>query len=123
MPSRAQVEGRKGEEEACAFLAGKGMRVLEKNYMIRGAEIDIIARDADTVVFVEVKRRSSLKKGRPAESVTPAKQRKIIMAALHYLKKKRLHDLRLRFDVVEIIKMDGGSDIRLIKNAFGADPL
>lgn len=123
MPSRAQVKGRKGEEEACVFLAGKGLRVLEKNYMIRGGEIDIIARDGDTVVFVEVKRRSSLRKGRPAESVTPAKQRKIIMAALHYLKKKKLHDLRLRFDVVEIVNSNGGTDIRLIENAFGADPL
>ncbi|MCF8044935.1 MAG: YraN family protein [Desulfarculaceae bacterium] len=121
MPSRAQLKGRKGEEEACAFLAGRGLRVLEKNYMIPGAEIDIIARDGDSVVFVEVKRRSSLKKGRPAESVTPAKQRKIVMAAMHYLKKKKLHDLRARFDVVEIVKLDGQTDIRQIENAFGAE--
>ena len=123
MPSRAQVEGRKGEEEACAFLADRGLQVLEKNYMIRGGEIDIIARDGGSVVFVEVKRRSSLRKGTPAESVTPAKQRKIVLAAMHYLKKKRLHDTRIRFDVVEIVKMDGKTDIRLIQNAFGAAAL
>lgn len=120
MPSRAQVKGRKGEEEACAFLVARGFRVLEKNYMIRGGEIDIIARADDTIVFLEVKRRSSLRKGRPAESVTPAKQQKIVTAAMHYLKKKGWYDLRVRFDVVEIVKMDGGTEIRLIENAFGA---
>jgi len=120
MPSRAQVKGRKGEEEACAFLVARGFRVLEKNYMIRGGEIDIIARADDTIVFLEVKRRSSLRKGRPAESVTPTKQQKIVTAAMHYLKKKGWYDLRVRFDVVEIVKMDGGTEIRLIENAFGA---
>ena len=120
MPSRAQVKGRKGEEEACAFLVARGFRVLEKNYMIRGGEIDIIARADDTIVFLEVKRRSSLRKGRPAESVTPTKQQKIVTAAMHYLKKKGWYELRVRFDVVEIVKMDGGTEIRLIENAFGA---
>jgi putative endonuclease len=115
------VKGRKGEEEACAFLVARGFRILEKNYMIRGGEIDIIARAGDAIVFLEVKRRSSLRKGRPAESVTAAKQQKIVTAAMHYLKKKGWYDLRVRFDVVEIVKMDGGTEIRLIENAFGAE--
>ncbi|MFO7751645.1 MAG: YraN family protein [Desulfobacteraceae bacterium] len=120
MPSRAQVKGAQGEEEACSFLMSRGYRILEKNYTIRGAEVDIIARDGHTVSFIEVKKRTSLRKGRPAESVTPAKQKKIATAAMHYLKKMGWCDFRVRFDVVEILQGDSGTDIRLIRNAFGA---
>ncbi len=113
--------GAKGEKAACQFLLSRGYRVLETNFSTRRFEIDIIARDEETLCFIEVKTRASDKKGLPREGVTFAKQQKIIMGAQYYLKQKKISNTRLRFDVVEVRYLDSflqKSDITLIKNAF-----
>ena len=107
-----------GEKEQIAgkYLEQKGLLVLEFNYRTRMAEIDIVARDGKTLVFVEVKYRKDISDGHPLEAVNARKQRKIRMAALYYLEDHNLSpDLTdLRFDVVGIL----GDEITHIENAF-----
>ena len=92
------------------------MRIIEKNFQVRQAEIDIIARDGSTIVFIEVKYRSSAGSGHPLEAVTISKQRKICKAALFYMNKNKISpdNTSIRFDVIGIL----GNDITHIENAF-----
>ncbi len=110
--------GQTGEKAGVRFLETQGYTILEQNYRTRHFEIDIIARENDTLCFIEVKTRSTLKKGRPRESVTPAKQKKIIMGTSFYLKSNKIVNQRVRFDVVEIIYTGDVPEITLIRNAF-----
>ena len=109
--------GEKGEGLACKFLKKKGYRIISRNVKTSIGEIDIIAIDKDTLVFVEVKTRESLQYGRPFESVTPFKRRKIANVALLYLKKLR-EAPECRFDIVSIYHKKGNPVIELIKDAF-----
>ena len=111
--------GSEGELDARGFLAKKGARILEMNYRRPTGEIDIIARQGRIVLFVEVKRRSSLRYGRPAEAVNRSKQLHILRTAQLYLQEKRLTDCPVRFDVIEILP----DEIRHIENAFDASAL
>ncbi len=108
--------GGQGEADARRFLEAKGARVLEMNYRRPTGEIDIIARAGRTILFVEVKRRSSLRYGRPAEAVDRAKRGHILRTAALYLQENRLADAPVRFDVIEVLP-DG---IQHIENAFDA---
>lgn len=108
-----------GEAEALRCLTGQGMKVLEKNYRRAGGEIDLIVRDGDTIVFVEVKARTSPHFGAPAEAVTPAKMRSIVRVAMGYLQANRLLDSPTRFDVIAI----DGTGLRHIRGAFDATGL
>jgi len=113
--------GKKGERAARKFLLSRGYKVLESNYSTPQFEIDIIARDFDTLCFIEVKTRTGVKKGLPREGVTTAKQKKIIMGAQYYLSLNKITNTRLRFDVVEVLYKDGSHtdcDITVIPNAF-----
>ena len=92
--------GDRGEREAARYLRKRGMRIIERNYRTAQGEIDLIVRDGDTLVFVEVKSRRA---GQPAEAVTPAKQQRLTLAALHYLRRHDLLEQRCRFDVVAIV--------------------
>lgn len=111
--------GYEGEEAAALFLQKQGYVILLRNYTIRGAEIDIIAEEAGCVVFVEVKRRGSLRHMAPRETVTPAKQRRICMAAMRWLQENGRHEAPVRFDIVEITP-EGPT---LLKAAFDATAL
>ena len=104
MPSidRQQL-GKQGEQIAAHFLKSKGLSIREINSRCSAGEIDIIAEDNDTIVFVEVKTRSSEGFGLPEESVHFFKQKKLIQLAMYYLQKKQLQNKRCRFDVVSII--------------------
>ena len=96
-----QESGREGEERAVGFLQKKGYEILQRNVRYKRGEIDIIARDGDTVVFVEVKSRSSSGFGVPEEAVDRRKQRQLCRLALLYLQKKGwLHRVDCRFDVI-----------------------
>jgi putative endonuclease len=86
MSHQKQKFGQEGEALAARHLKKNGYRIIEKNYRTKLGEIDIIAKDKDTLVFVEVKSRRSWQFGNPKAAVTPRKQRKISMVALHYLK-------------------------------------
>ena len=104
MQNKRQLGGRK-EQMAGSFLEEKGLVVLEYNYRTRMAEIDLICKDGNTYVFVEVKYRRDDTEGHPLEAVTPAKQRKIRQAALYFLMERNLSpDMAdIRFDVVAIL--------------------
>ena len=106
--------GRAGEVKAVEFLKKKGLKILEKNYKTHIGEIDIIAKDNDTIVFIEVKTRSDDFFGAPSEAVNQKKREKYYKVALEYLTKTSNTDSLCRFDVVEI---ENGK-INHIDNAF-----
>ncbi len=110
--------GQAGEDIAAGFLVKNGYRISERNYRCPIGEIDIVARDKNDLVFVEVKTRRSADLGYPEQAVGIKKQKKISKLALWYLQEKRLNGVRTRFDVVAIMMQPSGNDIRLIKNAF-----
>jgi putative endonuclease len=114
--------GKSGEELAQDFLEKNGYKILARNYKTKLGEIDIVARDKDTLCFVEVKTRHSDRYGLPQEAVSDSKQRQISKVALTYLKENRLLDKKARFDVVSIIFSADKPQLELIKNAFELDP-
>jgi putative endonuclease len=110
--------GRMGEDVAAKILKEAGYRIIERNYRCRGGEVDIVALDGKTVVFVEVKTRSSEEYGPPQLAVDGRKQRQLTRAAMTYLKEKRLLTWSARFDVVGIVVRGNSHDVEHIKNAF-----
>ena len=113
--------GKKGEDIACKFLEKNGYQIVERNYRNRAGEIDIIARDKDTIVFVEIKTKISKDFAQPELSVNPSKQRKIVKTALTYLIGKGIKRTGCRFDVIGITGEKEQRKIELIKNAFTTD--
>jgi len=107
-----QALGLRGEEIACAYLEKKKYTIVTRRFRMFRGEIDIVARDGGTLVFVEVKARADESFGRPEESVTPGKQRQIRKIARGYLVEYPLGDAACRFDVISILFGDG-NDYRL----------
>lgn len=98
------------------YLSNNGYEVVERNFRCRIGEIDIIAKEAGYLVFIEVKYRSSLQYGAPEMAVDCRKQNTIYKVAQYYYKKNGLsQDYPARFDVVSVL----GDDVKIIKNAFG----
>lgn len=118
--SEARINlGKQGEELAASYLKNLGFSVLERNYRQKTGEIDIIARDGDCLVFVEVKTRKGLLFGQPFEAVTTKKQGQLSRVALDYLSRNKLLDQPARFDVVSILLPDNGkADIEHLANCF-----
>jgi putative endonuclease len=116
--NQRQAFGKAGEDLAVRYLKRKGYKVLERNYTCPVGEIDIVAKDKKTIVFVEVKTRRSMSYGSARLAITPHKQRKISMTALYYLKCNRQVDQDARFDVVTVQSTGGTQEIDLIQNAF-----
>jgi putative endonuclease len=120
-PVRAATtpKGRDGEDQAALFLAGQGLTLLARNVRAGGGELDLVAEDGGTVVFVEVKWRRDASRGAPAEAVTPAKRRKLLSAARTWLAQNPSGASRdVRFDVVAI---EGDArTIDWIRGAFDA---
>ncbi len=110
--------GKRGEDIALKYLKKHKYKILDRNYRCRFGEIDIIARDRDTLVFIEVKLRRCRDYGTPESAVDERKRRKIERVALDYMMKNDLRDRDIRFDVVAIDMGDKKEDIRLIRNAF-----
>lgn len=111
-------DGQSAERLAEAFLTQRGLKVLERNWRVRGGEIDLICEEKETLVFVEVRLRGNAAFGGAAASITPAKQRRIILAARHYLTGKR--ERPCRFDAVLLDTLDA-SRIEWIPDAFLAE--
>ncbi|HBR09702.1 TPA: YraN family protein [Candidatus Acetothermia bacterium] len=109
----AQRAGMHREEEAAMFLRSRGYAIVARNWWCRFGEIDIIARDGDQLVFVEVRARRTESHGSPEETISTRKTKRIIAAARIYLANNDC-DLAVRFDAVAI----SGNDFRLHKNAF-----
>lgn len=116
-------KGLRFEDQARRYLGARGLELMEANYRCRFGEIDLVMRDGDTICFIEVRFRKSLDFGGASASITPAKQRRIVKAALFYLSGKR-QSMRqaLRFDAL-LIQQHAGSELEYnwIRNAFYAE--
>jgi putative endonuclease len=110
--------GKKGEDLATARLKALKYKILERNYKCSLEEMDIIAREKDTLVFVEVKTRATKDFGGPAAAVGPRKQRQLSKVALTYLHQKKLTGMPARFDVVAVEMIPPWPHIEVIRNAF-----
>ena len=110
--------GRRGERIAERYLKRKGYRILERNFRGAGAEIDLVAMDGGTLVFIEVKTRRTVLAGIPQEAVNPHKQRHLRRAGQVYARSRRADDLPMRFDVVAIVEDLSGRRLELLKDAF-----
>ena len=110
--------GRIGEEEAAKFLKNKGFQILERNFRAVRGEIDIIARDKKTLVFIEVKTGVTPGFGEPEERVNQKKQRQIGKVAMRYLQRYGMYDIDCRFDVVSVVFLKGEWKINHIEDAF-----
>lgn len=108
--------GTEGEQQAAAHLRKKKYKIIETNFSSRFGEIDIIAKEGNTLVFVEVKKRKDISFGGGAAAVTYSKQKKIILTATAYMQKNDIQSA-VRFDVIEI----NNGNINHIENAFFAD--
>lgn len=109
--------GSKGEDLAIRFLKGKGYRIIARNYKTAAGEVDIIAKDGSTLVFIEVKTRSGSLFGQPFEAVDKRKRQKLKNIALLYLKKLG-EEPPVRFDILSILYDNGKEEIEHIKDAF-----
>ncbi len=109
--------GREAEARAAAYLQSQGLLILERNWHCRFGEIDLVARDSATIVFVEVRMRASRAFGGAAASIDRAKRRKLIAAANLFLSARRL-DAPCRFDAL-LIEAEGG--IEWVRDAFRVD--
>jgi putative endonuclease len=114
--------GETGESLAAAYLARNGYQIVARNYRCCFGEIDIVAREGKTLVFIEVKSRRSEAYGDPQLAVGPAKQKKISRIALHYLSQANLPPSPARFDVVAVKFLPEGTRVELIRNAFEVCP-
>jgi putative endonuclease len=112
------VFGKTGEDLACGELERRGYEIIARRYRRRGGELDIIARDGATLVFVEVKARDGRAFGGAAEAVTRLKQQRMMHLALDYLARHHLDGCPCRFDVVSIHLEAGGPAIEVFQNAF-----
>ena len=108
-----------GEDEACRFLRKQKLKILDRNYSVRGGEIDIIAEDKNLVIFIEVKTRSDSTYAQPWENVRYKKIRNLKTAARQYIYERKLQGREFRFDVVSIVLNDAmKADIEWIRDAF-----
>lgn len=109
--------GKQGEQLALEYLLNKGFDLLDKNFRYLKAEVDLIVKQNDLVILVEVKTRSSVYFGRPEEAVSLAKQKLMIEAADYYINSNNLSN-EVRFDVISIIINHKGFSIHHIEDAF-----
>lgn len=120
MTMQRQALGKLGEDLAVAELERRGYAILARRYRTRHGEIDIVARDGETTVFVEVKAKETAEFGTAAEAVTVHKQRRVISMAVDYLARNHLTGKPCRFDVVAIDGVGDGAVLTVYRSAFDA---
>ena len=120
MTIQRQNLGKQGEERAVRELERRGYAILARRYRTRHGEIDIVARDGDTIVFVEVKAKETDEFGTAAEAVTARKQRRIVSMSVDYLARNRLTAKPCRFDVVAIDGVGEDAVLTVYRGAFAA---
>jgi len=118
MPGRSSETGRDGERIAQRYLRSRGYTILATNYRWERAEVDIIAKDGEVLVFCEVKMRTDDRFGPPELAVTARKQVRVRQAALGFCAEEEIEDQVCRFDVIAILLDRRGLEIRHIKDAF-----
>ena len=109
--------GRKGEDEAVRYLENKGYYIMHRNWRSGKKELDIVARDGNEVVFVEVKTRRNMNFGRPEEAVDNRKIRRIVASADAYVRNYAV-DLPIRFDIITVVGAESPFEIEHIPDAF-----
>lgn len=112
--------GKAGEERAAVYLDSIGYEILERNFRCRFGEIDIIAKDGDTICFVEVKTRSRTDHGLPCQAVDRKKILRIKRCAYVYLSRSDIDHKDIRIDIIELLYREGGFSIRHLKNGRNA---
>lgn len=112
-------KGSEGENIVREYLKRQGMKILEVNFRVKSGEIDIIAREKDTLVFIEVKSATNLEFGNPLSWVTPRKQRRIIRVSQWYLLQKGMDQASVRYDVVSV---DPDRKVCHVRDAFRPAP-
>jgi putative endonuclease len=124
--TQARIDlGKRGEDLACEELQRRGYEIIARRFRVRSGELDIVARDGATLVFVEVKARTGRAFGDAAEAVTPLKQLRLTRLATEYLVRHHLHECPCRFDVVSVhfdprANHADAADVVVIQNAFDA---
>ena len=118
MAKKISTLGKVGEDLATKYLENHGYKIIDRNYHIRSAEIDIIAEKDNVIIFVEVKARSDIRHGLPVEAVDFRKQKRIIRAASVFLQDEKYFDFACRFDVIEVYAVGKNFKINHIENAF-----
>lgn len=124
--ARARLSGKRahltlgalGEDLAVNALTEKGYRVVARNHKIYGHEIDVIAKDGETLVFVEVKTRSNRDYGKPLESIGYTRVKRLRKAAELYLAKEKIKGVSVRFDAVSVEMIGGKTVVEVVRNAF-----
>src|SRR5919202_1195203 len=120
MTQARQQLGKSGEDLACRELERRGYAILARRYRRKGGEVDIVARDGPTLVFIEVKARDGSSFGEPPEAVTALKRLRMARLATDYIMRQHLREGPCRFDVVSI-QFDGGRPVvEIFQNAFDA---
>ena len=110
--------GQRAEDLACEYLSNQGLTVVERNYYIRGGELDIVALDGEMVVFVEVRSKSSQQYGLPEETISVKKRQFLYRAAEQYLTKNEWLERNCRFDVISVLFEAENVQIKWYKDAF-----
>lgn len=118
-PNKRQQVGRQGEEIAARYLVDRGYSILQRNWRCPVGELDLVTEDDNTLVFVEVRTRQGRRFGRAEESLTPAKQARLVELAQTYLQETGAVPSAWRIDVIAIQLGPGLPDIKHIENAVG----
>ncbi len=113
--------GTGGEKAAAGRVLSMGWKILEKNYRVKTGEVDLICRDGDTIVFVEVKTRRAGGMAAPVDAVHARKRARLLKAASAWLSAKELWDRPCRFDVASVVERGEGFEVEILENAFGPD--
>ncbi|EKD70722.1 MAG: hypothetical protein ACD_46C00428G0005 [uncultured bacterium] len=117
-----QQSGQQAERDACQFLQARGLRLIQANYRCYFGEIDLIMKDKDYVVFVEVRKRHNPNYGNALESINKTKAKKIIKTAAHFMQERNwLYKVASRFDIIAIHPIAGQMQLEWFRNAFTTD--
>ena len=117
-PDARRVTGAAGEDAVAGWYRAHGFEIVDRNWRVREGEIDLVVRRASTIVFCEVKTRSSDRFGVPAEAVTPAKQRRLRTLAMLWLEAHPGTRGELRFDVASVIPSGEQPSVEIVEHAF-----
>lgn len=115
---KRHVIGKIGEDIACQYLVENNYEIIERNFNCRQGEIDIIAKNKNEIVFIEVKTRTNNKYGNPIDSITYYKQKHILKSVQYYLYKENLENIFVRIDVIEVYNKGEKHYVNHIKNAI-----
>ena len=113
-----QILGKEGEKIAADFLKAHGWKIIDTNFRSRFGEIDIIARNEEEIIFVEVKTRAQKRYGMPAEAITVQKKKHLYRTAEYYVMKNHFENKPIRFDVIEVFKEKDKVFINQISNVI-----